>query len=114
MRAQRAEAARLTAACAIATFGIGAAVLVGWTFGVDAMQRLGLGSIHMLPVTAVTFMLAAASLWMQRVTARDRHSPGTYRPQGGDTRSPSGRIVKVPTGIAVRITASSPSRVYEA
>ncbi|MFL5617811.1 MAG: sensor histidine kinase [Gemmatimonadaceae bacterium] len=71
MRAPRAEAARLTAACALATFGIGVAVLVGWTFGVDAMQRLGLGTIHMLPITAVTFMLASVSLWMQRVTARE-------------------------------------------
>jgi signal transduction histidine kinase len=71
VRAQRAEAARLTAACAIATFGIGAAVLAGWTFGVDAIQRLGHGSIHMLPITAVTFMLAAASLWMQRGAARE-------------------------------------------
>jgi signal transduction histidine kinase len=71
VRAQRAEAARLTAACAIATFAIGAAVLVGWTFGVDAMQRLGLGSIHMLPITAVTFLLASASLWMHRVSARE-------------------------------------------
>jgi signal transduction histidine kinase len=71
VRAQRAEAARLTAACALATFGIGIAVMVGWTFDVDAMQRLGLGSVHMLPITAVTFLLASASLWMQRVTARE-------------------------------------------
>ena len=71
MRAQRAEAARLTAACAIATFAIGTAVLIGWTFGVDAMQRFGLGSVHMLPITAVTFMLASSSLWMQRVSARE-------------------------------------------
>ena len=71
MRAQRAEAERLTAACAIATFVIGVAVLVGWTFGVDAMQRLGLGSTHMLPITAVTFVLASASLWMQRVSNRE-------------------------------------------
>ena len=71
MRAPRAEAARLTAACALVTFGIGAAVLVGWTLGVDAMQRLALGSVHMLPITAVTFIIAAISLWMQRVTARD-------------------------------------------
>jgi signal transduction histidine kinase len=71
VRAQRAEAARLTAACAIATFAIGAAVLIGWTFDVDAMQRFGLGPVHMLPITAVTFMLASASLWVQRVSARE-------------------------------------------
>jgi signal transduction histidine kinase len=71
VRAPRAEAARLTAACALVTFGIGVAVLAGWTFGVDAMQRLGLGAIHMLPITAVAFVLASVSLWMQRATARE-------------------------------------------
>jgi signal transduction histidine kinase len=71
VRAPRAEAARLTAACALATFGIGAFVIAGWTLGLDVMQRLALGTIHMLPITAVTFMIAAVSLWMQRVTARD-------------------------------------------
>ena len=71
MRAPRAEAARLTAACALATFALGVANLVGWTFGLDTMQRLGLGMVHMLPITAVTFSLAATSLWMQRVTARE-------------------------------------------
>ena len=71
MRAPRAEAARLTAACALATFGVGALVLLGWTFGLDAMQRLGLGGIHMLPITAVTFMTAAVSLWLQRLSGRD-------------------------------------------
>ena len=58
-RAPRAEAARLTAACALATFGIGIAVLAGWTLGIDVMQRLALGTIHMLPITAVTFVIAA-------------------------------------------------------
>ena len=60
-RAPRAQAARLTAACALGTFAIGGAVLVGWTFGIDAMQRLALGTIHMLPITAVTFVIAAVS-----------------------------------------------------
>jgi len=71
MRPPRAEAARLTAACALATFGIGASVLFGWTIGLDAMQRLGLGGIHMLPITAVTFIIAATALWLQRVSGRD-------------------------------------------
>ena len=70
-RPPRAEAARLTAACALATFGIGAAVLAGWTLGIDVMQRFALGSIHMLPITAVTFVIAAVSLWMQRVSVRE-------------------------------------------
>ena len=71
MRPPRAEAARLTAACALATFGIGASVLAGWSFGLDVMQRLGLGGIHMLPITAVTFMIAGTSLWLQRASGRD-------------------------------------------
>ena len=70
-RAPRAEAARLTASCALATFGIGLAVLIGWTFGIEVMQRLALGTIHMLPITAVTFIIAAVSLWLQRASARD-------------------------------------------
>ena len=71
MRAPRAEAARLTSACALVTFGIGVCVLFGWTIGLDAMQRLGLGGVHMLPITAVTFMIAGASLWLQRLSGRD-------------------------------------------
>jgi signal transduction histidine kinase len=74
-RAPRAEAGRLTAACALATFGLGVANLAGWTFGIDVMQRLGLGQIHMLPITAVTFVIASVSLWMQRVTARETGYP---------------------------------------
>jgi signal transduction histidine kinase len=70
-RAPRAEAGRLTAACALATFGIGVAVLAGWALGVDAMQRLGLGSIHMLPITAVTFVIASVALWLQRATVHE-------------------------------------------
>ena len=75
MRPPRAEAARLTAACALATFGIGVSVLFGWAIGLDAMQRLGLGGIHMLPITAVAFMIAATSLWLQRLTGRDSGYP---------------------------------------
>ena len=71
MRAPRAEAARLTAACALATSGIGASVLLGWTIGHDMMQRFGLGGIHMLPITAVTFIIAGTSLWLQRDSRRD-------------------------------------------
>ena len=70
-RPPRVQAARLTAACALATFGIGAAVLTGWALGLDAMQRLGLGGIHMLPITAVTFIIAATSLWLQRLSGRE-------------------------------------------
>ena len=78
-RAPRAQAARLTLACSLATFGIGAAVLVGWTFGIDAMQRLALGTIHMLPITAVTFVIAAVSLWLQRESARETTQATDYQ-----------------------------------
>ena len=71
MRPPREEAARLTIVCALTTLIIGVSVLLGWTLGVDQMQRLGLGTIHMLPITAVTFIVASVSLWMQRVTARE-------------------------------------------
>jgi signal transduction histidine kinase len=70
-RPTRAEAARLTAASAFATAAIGLAVLVGWSTGADAMRRLFVGSVHMLPTTALTFVVAATSLWMQRVSVRD-------------------------------------------
>ena len=61
-RPPQAEAARLTAACATATLAVGVAVLIGWTFGIETMQRAGLGTIHMLPITAVTFIVASVSL----------------------------------------------------
>jgi signal transduction histidine kinase len=57
-------------ACALVTFGIGACVLFGWTLDLDAVQRLGLGGTHMLPITAVAFIIAASSLWLQRVSGR--------------------------------------------
>ena len=70
MRPLRAEAARLTAACALTTVAIGLLVLTGWTLGIDELQRLFVGKIHMLPLTAVTFVISGVSLWMQRVDTR--------------------------------------------
>jgi signal transduction histidine kinase len=67
-------ASRLTLASAIATIAIGVTVLAGWTLHVDAMTRVLIGNVHMLPVTATTFVIAGASLWMQRVP---REEPGT-------------------------------------
>jgi len=72
--ARGAEASRLTLACAIATIAIGVTVLVGWTLRIDALTRLLIGNVHMLPITATTFVIAGASLWMQRVP---RDEPGT-------------------------------------
>ena len=68
------EASRLTLACAIATIAIGVTVLVGWAFHIDLLTRLLIGNVHMLPITAMTFVVAGASLWMQRVP---REEPGT-------------------------------------
>jgi signal transduction histidine kinase len=68
------EASRLTLACAIATIAIGVTVLVGWTLHVDILTRLLISNVHMLPITAMTFVVAGASLWMQRVP---RDEPGT-------------------------------------
>src|SRR5687767_5603369 len=64
--AAAAVAARLAAAAALAAFAIGGIVLVGWAADVDAMRRLFFGRIHMLPNTAVGFLLASTSLWLQR------------------------------------------------
>ena len=70
-RPPRAEAARLTAACALTTAVIGAIALAGWTIHLEAWTRLFVGNIHMLPITAATFIVAAMSLWMQRVAGRE-------------------------------------------
>ena len=59
-------AGRVVRGSAPTVFAIAAVVFVGWAAGVDAMQRAFVGSIHMLPNTAVGFMLASASLWLQR------------------------------------------------
>ena len=72
MRPPRAEAARLTAACALTTIAIGLLVLSGWAFDIDYLQRLLVGEIHMLPLTALTFVISGVSLWIQR-----EHKRGT-------------------------------------
>ncbi len=70
-RAPRAEAARLTAACALTTIVIGTIALTGWTIHLEALTRLFVGNIHMLPITAATFLVAGVSLWMQRASGRE-------------------------------------------
>ena len=67
------EASRLTLACAITTIAIGVTVLAGWTFHLDALTQLFISNIRMLPVTAMTFVIAGVSLLMQRVS---REEPG--------------------------------------
>ena len=69
-RPPRAEAARLTAAGALVTIAIGLIVLTGWALGIGSLQRLFVGRIHMLPITAFTFEIAGVSLWLQRAHER--------------------------------------------
>ncbi len=66
-RPSRSEASRLTLVCAIATIATGVTVLTGWTLHVDLLTRMFVGNVHMLPITAATFVIAGVSLWMQRV-----------------------------------------------
>ena len=66
MRPPRAEAVRLTAASALVTSAIGLIVLTGWALRIEELQRLFVGRIHMLPITATAFMISGVSLWMQR------------------------------------------------
>jgi len=73
-RPSRSEASRLTLVCAIATIAIGVTVLTGWTLHLDTLTRLFVGNVHMLPITAATFVIAGVSLWMQRVDT-DEASP---------------------------------------
>ena len=74
-RPSRSEASRLSLVCAIATIAIGVTVLTGWTLHIDALTRLLVGNVHMLPITAATFVIAGVSLLMQRV---DRAAPSTW------------------------------------
>jgi len=73
VKARGAGASRLTLVCAITTIAIGVTVLAGWTLRNDALTRLFVGTVHMLPITAATFVIAAVSLGMQRVS---REEPG--------------------------------------
>ncbi|HEX7981663.1 MAG TPA: ATP-binding protein [Gemmatimonadaceae bacterium] len=69
--AREAEASRLTLVCAITAIAIGVTVLAGWTLRNDPLTRLFVGTVHMLPITAATFVVAGVSLWMQRVSGRE-------------------------------------------
>src|SRR6478672_5988497 len=71
--AREAEASRLTLVCAITAIAIGVTVLAGWTLRIDTLTRLFVGTVHMLPITAATFVVAGVSLGMQRVS---REEPG--------------------------------------
>ena len=57
--------ARATGAAALVSFGLGFLILAGWALNADAMRER-LGGIAMPPSTALAFIVAGASLWMQR------------------------------------------------
>ena len=57
---------------------VGALVLVGWAADVAALKAIVPGTIVMIPNTAVCFMLAGVSLWLQR-DERAAASPGARR-----------------------------------
>src|SRR5829696_4743902 len=59
-------ASRIAAVAALGSCAIGILVLVGWAFDVEPLRRLMLGNIHMLPNSAVGFVLGGTSLWLQR------------------------------------------------
>jgi signal transduction histidine kinase len=66
--------ARATGAAAFVGMAIGLMVMAGWFFDVDTMRRAFLSSVVMLPSTALGFVVAGASLWIQR-SPRARTSP---------------------------------------
>ena len=86
------------AAC-ILTLLISAGVLLGWQLGLPRLRAVLAGHVAMNPTTAVTFMLAAGSLWCltgERSARRGTGMPGRSRVKRDATRvtsaSPSLRI----------------------
>jgi PAS domain S-box-containing protein len=64
-----AHAARRIKLLAAVVALVAALVLAGWTTGVDFLKRVAPGMVVMNPMTAVAFLLAAASLWSGRPSA---------------------------------------------
>jgi diguanylate cyclase (GGDEF)-like protein len=54
------------AAAAWFAMAVGILVLLGWIFGIDLLKRGLPGLVSMNPATAVAFILAGFSLWLQR------------------------------------------------
>lgn len=53
-------------------------VLMGWLLHIDALRRIAPGLVSMNPLTAVTFLMASAALWLaQRRTPSPKHKQVT-------------------------------------
>ena len=63
---------RVASGAALVAGAIALVVFVGWAADVDAMRRMFVGRIHMLPNTAVGILLATTALWL-----RGPHAPRT-------------------------------------
>ncbi len=57
--------ARIADRCAVVVFGVGVLVVVGWIFGVVALQRVLPGQASMKFNTALGFVLAGTALWLR-------------------------------------------------
>lgn len=62
----RAPRMPLPAWCAAIAIAVGLLVLVGWAADLETLKRISPGLVAMNPATAVLFVLAGASLWLQR------------------------------------------------
>jgi PAS domain S-box-containing protein len=71
----------VSAGAAIALFGIGSLVLVGWTCDIAVLKSFHPGLISMKANTAVAFMLTGISLWLSQAK-RTRFRLGRYAAGG--------------------------------
>ena len=58
-------------------FAIGTLVLAGWTFAIEPLKRIGLGSVTMNPATAVAFLLISTGLIVRFRGGRVANTAGT-------------------------------------
>jgi len=58
------------ASCAVVAF-IATGVLLGWTIDSDTLRRFALGTVVMIPLTAIGFLVAAAALAIQTINSRN-------------------------------------------
>lgn len=63
---------RTAGAGALAVVGVGAAVIAGWTLGIEPLKRLRPGMVAMNPATALCLVLAGVSLWLRAAEGASR------------------------------------------